>query len=113
MLLSDKCIPLYNKDKIYNDIIKEGSNILSVSRNNHQRYENMYDKSFLDIGDFAKQSQWCLLDRETVKFFIENDYTDKFGNNFNCPEEHYFINIMKKNNIFYKNRILTYVNCTK
>ena len=34
----------------------------------------------------------------------------KFGENFICPDEHYFINVMKKYNISFTNRLITYVN---
>ena len=57
-----------------------------------------------------KQSQWMLLKRNSVKFFIENDYTYIFGDPFRIPDEHYFINIMNKFNISFINRKITDVN---
>ena len=122
ILLSDKCIPLYNADKIYNEIININSNIVSLHShlfNNKElfeyklliRYNLLKNKLFFNKNDFKKQSQWLMLKRDTVKFFIDNDFTHIFGNNYFASDEHYFINIMIKFNIpFIDKNILTYVN---
>ena len=75
------------------------------------RYNLLQDKSFFNKNEFKKQSQWLMLKRDTVKFFIDNDFTHIFGDNFVPPDEHYFINIMHKFNIpFVDKNLLTYVN---
>lgn len=73
----------------------------------NQRYNRNY---FFDKDNFYGQSQWIILKRETVKFFIENDYTHLFGTDLDVPDETYFINIMNKFNIPSIRKIVTYVN---
>jgi hypothetical protein len=110
VLLSDKCIPLYSANEIYNNI-KNLDNNLILSYNLHrERYNSLADKSFFNEDTFMKQNQWMILKRDTVKHFIENDYTHIFGDNFNVPDEHYFINIINKFNISFINKKITYVN---
>jgi len=53
------------------------------------------------------------LTRETVKFFLVNDFTHIFGNYSEVPDEHYFINIINKYNIDYINKRITFVNWEK
>ena len=112
VLLSDKCIPLYSADEIYNNIKNIDSNLLqNFSGNQHsERYYSLADKNFFNKDTFIKQHQWMLLKRDTVKFFIENDYTHIFGNNSWIADEHYFINIMNKFNISFINKMITYAN---
>ena len=57
-----------------------------------------------------KQNQWMVLKRDTIEFFIKNDYTHIFGNKFCIPDEHYFINIILKFNISFINKKITYAN---
>ena len=54
---------------------------------NRERYNSFADKTFFNENTFMKQHQWMLLKRDTVKFFIENDYTHIFGDNFLVPNE--------------------------
>jgi hypothetical protein len=125
VLLSDKCIPLYNSDEIYNKINKLDNNIITCygpksngysffpNWNNRQcesRFNSLNDKSFFDINMFKKQHQWMILKRNTIKFFIDNDYTYIFGNEFIVPDEHYFINIILKYNIPFINKSITFIN---
>ena len=49
-----------------------------------------------------------VIKRETMKFFIENDYRYIFGNKFTTPDEHYFINIFIKFNISFINKRITF-----
>jgi len=110
ILLSDKCIPLYNADKIYDNIINLNNNLILNYNQNRERYNSLADKTFFDEKTFMKQDQWMVLKRDTVKFFCENDYTHIFGDNFIVPDEHYFINIINKFNISLINKRITYVN---
>ena len=110
VLLSDKCIPLYSPDEIYNSIGWLGNNVVSNYRLNSSRYDTLAKKHFFARYRFMKQNQWMILKRNTVGFFIKNDYTHIFGSNSAVPDEHYFINIMNKFNIGYVNRLITYVN---
>lgn len=110
ILLSDKCIPLYSPDNMYNKIKKLNNNLIITSDLNRNRYNLLADKTFFNENTFMKQSQWMLLKRKTVKFFINNNYTHIFGDNFDVPDEHYFINIILKFNIPYINKKITYIN---
>ena len=91
MLLSDKCIPLHNFEHIYKTIFDINSNIINT------------------FPGERKQQQWMLLNRSTVNFFIENDFTYMFEKKF-APDELYFIEICNKCNILYINDVITYVN---
>ena len=113
VLLSDKCIPLYSAEKIYEIITEINNNIISHHSqlfSNIPRYDKLLNKNFFKKNDFLKQSQWMVLKRDTVKFLINNDYTNHFGNDFYAPDEHYFINILKKFNIDYVNKRFIYIN---
>ena len=110
VLLSDKCIPLYSANKIYNNIKNLDNNLILSYNLNRERYNSLADKFFFNENTFMKQNQWMVLKRDTVQHFIENDYTHIFGNNFLCPDEHYFINIINKFNISFINKKITYVN---
>ena len=110
ILLSDKCIPLYSADEIFNKVKKLDNNLILAYNLNRERYNSLADKTFFNKNTFLKQNQWMLLKRNTVKFFIENDYIHIFGNNFIVPDEHYFINIINKFNISFINRKITYAN---
>lgn len=110
ILLSDKCIPLYDFNTIYKKIIKQNSSIISCFTGNIDRYDNLKNMSFFDRDKFMKQDQWMILKRNDVDFFINNDYTNIFGNNIFAADEHYFVNICNKFNINYIKDFITYVN---
>jgi hypothetical protein len=115
ILLSDKCIPLYNFDFIYDKIHNINSNIICEFENKDvDRYDNLTDKSFFSNQNFLKNSQWILLKRETVKFFIKKTFLHLYSDNFYAVDEHYFGNICNKYNIKFSNQPITYVNwCDK
>ena len=110
VLLSDKCIPLYTEDEIYNKILKFNNNLILSYNANRYRYNTLLDKSFFDENKFMKQNQWMILRRDTIEFFINNDYTYIFGENSEVPDEHYFINIIHKFNISFINKQVTFFN---
>jgi hypothetical protein len=117
VLLSDKCVPLYSADETYNIIKTIRNNIIYEEfvspgrlRELNHRFKKMKDTQFFNTKNFSRQSQWCLLNRETVKFFIDNDYTDKFGDTFFASDEHYFISLLNKFNISYTKKQITHVN---
>ena len=101
ILLSDKCIPLYSGDEIYKKINEIDDNAFYFChKGSIDRHSYLKDKSFIKIDNWYKQSQWMILKRETVNFFLKNDYIDIFSNSkLFAPDEHYFINIIKKFNI--------------
>ena len=109
ILLSDKCIPLYDLDAIYEKIVELDGNLILGGPWNQVREKKINDKSFFLKQTFVKQSQFFLLKRSTVEWFLNNDYTHIFGKNFNCPDEHYFINLCNKFNISYLNKRIVHV----
>ena len=116
VLLSDKCIPLYNPDVLHKKITEINNNMLHSFKTtagtkwHNKRYGTIDKKDFFDKDNFYGQHQWIILKRDTVKFFIENDYTHLFGTYCDVPDETYFINIMNKFNIRSIQKTVTYVN---
>jgi hypothetical protein len=111
ILLSDKCIPLYKFDYIYNSIFHNNANQIQLVLNqNKERHDNFLDHTIISKEEFVKQHQWLLLNRETVDFFIKNDFTNLFPDNFYVPDEHYFINFCHKYHIPYINERITFTN---
>ena len=109
ILLSDKCMPLYNSHELYDIIFKYNNNLVSCYYDNNDRYDTFKDEKFIhDRRYFFKQHQWMCLDRDTVKYFIENDYTENYGDEFDIPDEHYFINIIIKYHIPFINYQITW-----
>lgn len=112
VLLSDKCIPLKPLKKIYDFIIQINDNIIDEVDNNSQyRYHGLSKPNYFEYNNFKKQSQWMILKRSTVNFFLNNsDFIDYFGNTFECPDEHFFINLCYKFKIRFINQRITYCN---
>jgi len=116
ILLSDTCIPLYSSDVVYEKICSFDNNLLNAWKTDvddswhKSRYNSITCKDFFDENDFYGQHQWMVLKRDTVRFFINNDYTHIFRNTITAPDEIYFINILNKFNISYKSKFVTYVN---
>ena len=117
ILLSDKCIPLYTPQELYTKINNLNINLLKTYKtkinseeHNKRRFNLLNNKEYFNQEEWYHQSQWMLLKRETVKFFIENDFISLFGEKSSIADEHYFVNIMKKYNINYENQLITFVN---
>ena len=111
ILLSDKCIPLYSPDILYQKITSIDNNIIFSSINTKQiRYNSLYNTSFFTKNTYKIQHQWMCLTRNTVAFFIKHNFTHIFGPRSDVPDEHYFVNIMEKYNIPYLHKKMTYVN---
>ena len=111
ILLSDKCIPLYDPCEIYNKVMSFDNNVISSCKLNvEERFNLLQYKTFFDKNEFMKQNQWMILNRNTVRFFIKHDYTHIFGKNFFSSDEHYFINIILKFKGPFKNKKITYTN---
>lgn len=110
ILLSDKCIPLYNSDLLYQKIYEFNSNIVSCHKCKIDiRFKNMKNKNFILKDNFKQQHQWMLLVRNTVDYFLKHDYLNEFGDQVFAIDEHYFINIMREFNIPFINKKITYV----
>jgi len=111
VLLSDKTIPLYSFDFIYDRILEWNNNIISnESWKSIERFDDLTNPAFFDKKTFSKQSQWMILKRETVFFFITNRFTYLYSDRFWAADEHYFINICIKFCIPYLEKLITYTN---
>jgi len=110
ILLSDKCIPLHSLDVIHDKIKSINNNIIEGYLSEPYRYDHLENKAFFSKEKFYKQSQFFVLKRHTMRFFVENNFTEVFGEKFSVPDEHYFINIFEKFRISYENKAAVYVN---
>jgi len=111
ILLSETCIPLYNFDHIYSRIQEINTNIIQSGYNNSmERFIDLTDENFFDKNNFVKQNPCLILNRQTVEFFINNDFTYLFNDKFYAPDEHYFVNLCNKFNINYVNSNINYAN---
>lgn len=119
ILLCGSSVPLFKPKELYSFIISKNTNILYRSPNDSQdhndistsacRFETLSDKNFFSRPYFIKQDQWMTLDRNTVSFFINNNFLSVFGDDFFIPDEHYFINLMCKFNIPFINKAMMHV----
>lgn len=111
ILLSDKCIPLYNFDYICNKIYEMNSNVIfNRLRENMERYNYLNDTTFFLEDEFSKDDQWFIIKRNTLKFVLKYDYLHLYSDYFYAVDEHYFGNIFNKFKISYINKQITYVN---
>jgi len=109
VLLSETCIPLFNFDHIYNRIQLINTNIFQVANNNSiERFNDIIDPNFFDKNIFLKQNPCIILNRLTVDFFVNYDFTYLFNDNFYAPDEHYFVNLCNKFSIPYVNANINY-----
>jgi hypothetical protein len=96
IFLSQSCIPLYNFNKIY-ELTKNFnySVISSINNNKKDRYYQLHNniKKYIKYNDFVKQQPNMILIKNDVIDLFNNDFTIYF-NNMQCPDEHYFINVL-------------------
>ena len=113
ILLSDKCVPIYSFDYIYNKIFQINNNIIHTSvtgEPNMWRFNHLNDKNFFDKGTFLNDSQWVLLNRPTAKWFVDYNFLYLYSDNFFAVDEHYFGNLCRKFNIGFHNGCVVYRN---
>ena len=119
ILLCGSSVPLFSPKELYSYIMSKNTNILYQSPNDSfvendmstsaGRFNTLADKTFFPRSSFIKQDQWMVLNRETASFFITNNFLQIFGSKFFIPDEHYFINIMRKFRIPFLNEPIMYV----
>lgn len=107
ILVSGDSIPLMSGQSIYSRYCTEWPNNLyspcpGMSRN---RFNKMPGDIFNKEEHYHKHHQWIGLNRETVKFIVNNDYTKYFENVF-VPDENYFGAILKKFDIPFEHRMV-------
>ncbi len=106
VFLSQSCIPLYPFNTLYNIITKFPISVVSyINHNKKERYHRLssYIKKYIDYNNFVKQQPNMVLIRNDVELLINNDCTSHFKD-MECPDEHYFINIL--NGLFKKKLLL-------
>ena len=102
ILLSDKCIPLYSLDYIYDLICTSNQSILDAQFGYNPTTDRVMQRrvdAIIDyietVDNFSKCSQWMCLTRMDVRFLLENDDTEHFEDCY-CADEHYFCNVLSK-----------------
>ena len=105
IFLSQSCIPIYSFNILYNIITKFPSSVIShIDNNKKDRYYHLSNSimKYIKYNKFVKQQPNMILVRDDVNYLINNDLKAHFYK-MNCPDEHYFINILI--NIINKNII--------
>ena len=96
IFLTQSCIPLYNFELLYNIITKIPLSLISnINNNKKERYYQLSNniKKYINVNNFVKQQPNMILIRNDVEIIIKNNLTIHFIN-MQCPDEHYFINIL-------------------
>lgn len=102
---TQNCIPLYDfsfYEKFLQNLNKSILSFIDFNKKDRYKYLNEKIKKFISYNQFVKQQPNMILIKDDVKLLIENDMTYYFKN-MECPDEHYFINILLY--IFKKNII--------
>jgi hypothetical protein len=97
IFLTQSCIPLYSFDILYNIITKFDKSVISfIDFNKKERYFQLSNelKKYISYNQFIKQQPNMILIKDDVQLLLKNDFTNYFKN-MECPDEHYFINILK------------------
>ena len=93
---SQNCIPLYNFQFYENFLSNLNKSIIScIDDNLKNRYYDLDEKikKFITYNQFVKQQPNMILIRKDIYHLINNDLTSYFRN-IQCPDEHYFINLL-------------------
>jgi hypothetical protein len=96
IFLSQSCIPLYNFDIIFNLMSNLDKSIISCIYNNkNERYNSLSlnFKNRIKSSNFVKQQPNMILVKKDLEIILKLDLTDHFKY-MQCPDEHYFINIL-------------------
>lgn len=97
IFLSQSCIPVYNFEIIKKIIINSDKSIISNIKNNKkERYNQLSNqlKKHISYESFTKQQPNMILTLNDVKKILETKDLAKHFSNMQCPDEHYFINIL-------------------
>lgn len=93
---SQNCIPLHEFNFYENFLKNINKSIVScIIDSSKQRFNHLSKdfQSFLTYDQFIKQQPNMILTRSDVELLINNDLTNHFKN-MQCPDEHYFVNIL-------------------
>ena len=93
---SQNCIPLY-AFSFYKSLLENcpKSMISYIQGNKKERYHQLNNqiKRYFNINDFVKQQPNMILCKKDIKSLLSADVTPYFKD-MECPDEHYFINIL-------------------
>ena len=96
IFLSQHCVPLYSFKKLYHLITRFPHSVISsIPRNKQERHQSLTPLFRQQIlpSYFTKQQSNMILIRDDVSLLLQYDFTHHFEK-MECPDEHYFINIM-------------------
>ena len=96
IFLTQSCIPLYSFKILYKIIIQFPLSVISyINNNKKERYYQLssFMKKYINPINFVKQQPNMILTKDDVKLLINNNLTEYFKY-MQCPDEHYFINIL-------------------
>jgi len=125
MLLSEKCLPLYDFDYTYETMTRQNKSWLFnykwTGAQNHNRWKNLYKNTngienplTIRVDQFYKQSQWMVLNRKHAEIIASTMHLAHQFKSMSAPDEHYYINILKNRvPLFHKENInhpITFVN---
>lgn len=98
LFICQSCVPLMPFNKLFNIITNSKKSFIKKFENNCiQRYFQLsleFKKEYFP-NEFIKQHPNMMLIRNHVKFLLNNTNLLKCFKNMICPDEHYFINILK------------------
>jgi len=96
MFLSQNCIPLYPFDKLNTFLGSLPYSMIScIHGNKKERHKQMHPtlQKKIPYTSFVKQQPNMLITREDAELFIQYPMIHFFSN-MECPDEHYFINLI-------------------
>lgn len=102
--LSQACIPLKKFDYIYDKLIENDMgyfNVTSGENQNDELFPRCNDLlNYFNNSEISKSSNWFILNKELAIVVTNNEISYlKYFENIYCPEEHYFIMMVKKNKL--------------
>lgn len=110
VLLSENCVPLYDFPHIYKTLNKNKKSHLNYFNIETSERKSEYLNRWRQLKDnifdkFYSQDKYFILNREAVELILQCDYTHIFEN-MHAPEEHYFINLLIRNNFPVQEKIV-------
>lgn len=103
--VSQSCIPLKNFDYIYKVLTSNGNSLLTECPQEACLPRCRSLLSHFPKEKIFKSTQWFILNRSHVNVVLQNYTKEEMFKNVSCPEEHYFITLIKN----YKNEMVEYL----
>ena len=100
IFLSESHIPVMPWDELWERIKKEfdeNKGRINIHRGSHDRWYGLRKPPYIPLQLFWKHSQWISMTRELAEFFVNHTYTNQYSR-FVIPDEHYFGNVLAKEN---------------